>query len=308
MAHLEKLKVEKAQQKEIVSSLESSGPILTCDLVVFFTVLEEPFPTNDRWRSSICELNDSVQIHEKLVVYSANSWSQGFYVFYTGKKQIRMIHRLGSCHNLPGLDYLNYRFMGTEMQTFMEYEKICHLCSRNDVKADPEDSSGTCTSSSTDAEGSDEQALSDSSAQMRKSPRSRSTSSTVETYRCQSRSRSTSLAVQTCRFQSSSCKAVHSLTRQQTNQILGTATVSAKHQNKETRSFQTPDVCISAATQGGGSEVTPHVASVLESISTWVREAFAISCNTLSLSRLAYAVVLSYCGIMAFYVDDHVQR
>ena len=81
----------------------------------------------------------------------------GFYVSYT-EKNTRILHRLWSCYNFPGFDYPNFSCIGTEIPAFLEYDKICHLCARKDIKADPEDSSGTCTSSSTDAEGPDEPA------------------------------------------------------------------------------------------------------------------------------------------------------
>ena len=74
----------------------------------------------------------------------------GFYLSFSGKK-IRILHRLGSCYNLPGLDYPNNKFMGTELPQASEYDKICSLCSRKNVRADPEDSNATYTSSSTDA-------------------------------------------------------------------------------------------------------------------------------------------------------------
>ena len=37
----------------------------------------------------------------------------GFYLSYTGRKSFRILYRLGSCYNLPGLDYPNYKYMGT---------------------------------------------------------------------------------------------------------------------------------------------------------------------------------------------------
>ena len=49
--------------------------------------------------------------------------------------------------------------METEVPASMEYDNICHLCARKDVKADLEDSRGTCTSSSMDAEDTDETAV-----------------------------------------------------------------------------------------------------------------------------------------------------
>ena len=59
----------------------------------------------------------------------------GFYLSYSGRK-FRILHRLGSCYDLPGLDYPSYRFMGTELPPPTEYDKICSLCSRKDVRAD----------------------------------------------------------------------------------------------------------------------------------------------------------------------------
>ena len=175
MAHLEKLKVDKAKQKGILSSLESNGPIPARDPIVLFTVpgetvpdeekpLEDAFdaPHEDQLRTdkrrNKCDLRTERlgSIQEKLVVYSANSWTRVLPILHRNTHSHTSSSWLVS--HSPGLDFPNYRFMGTEMPTCVECDKMCHLCSRKDVKAGSENSSGTCTSSSTDAEGPDEPA------------------------------------------------------------------------------------------------------------------------------------------------------
>ena len=56
MAHLENLKVDKAQQKDILSNLESNGPIPTRDRVVFsFSVPEEIVPDDEKHMEEVLE-------------------------------------------------------------------------------------------------------------------------------------------------------------------------------------------------------------------------------------------------------------
>ena len=74
----------------------------------------------------------------------------GFYFCRAGKKRTRVLHHLGSCYALPGIDYLDYSHMGARMPSRAEYDVICRLCSRTGVQQDPERSSGTVTSSSSD--------------------------------------------------------------------------------------------------------------------------------------------------------------
>ena len=45
----------------------------------------------------------------------------GFYLSYTGRKSFRILHRSGSCYNLPGLDYPIYKYMGTVLPSVSEY-------------------------------------------------------------------------------------------------------------------------------------------------------------------------------------------
>ena len=177
MAHLDKQKIEKSQQKEISSSLEIIAPIPARDQSSVFT-LPEVVPDEEKPLEDPFDVpqEDSLETEKRRTKFDLRTeqlgsnpretrrvlreqLEQGFYISYTRKKHIRILHRLGSCYNLPGLDYQSYRIMGTEMPASLEYDNICHLCARKDVKADPEDSSGTCTSSSTDAEDTDETAV-----------------------------------------------------------------------------------------------------------------------------------------------------
>ena len=158
--------------------MESIAPIPARDQSSVFTLPEEVVPDEEKPLEDPFDVpqEDSLRTEKRRKKFDLRTeqlgskpretrrvlWEQleqGFYISYTGKNHIRILHRLGSCYNLPGLDYQSYRFMETEMPASLEYDNICHLCARKDVKADPEDSSGTCTSSSTDAEDTDETAV-----------------------------------------------------------------------------------------------------------------------------------------------------
>ena len=54
-----------------------------------------------------------------------------------------MVHRLGRCYMLPGVDYLSFSYAGEQFPAFDEYDTVCKWCVRtSQSKADP-GSSGT---------------------------------------------------------------------------------------------------------------------------------------------------------------------
>ena len=74
----------------------------------------------------------------------------GYYISHSGKKAIRVVHCLGRCYMLPGVDYLSFTYAGLQFPASDEYDTVCKWCARaSDSKADP-GSSGTNTSSSSD--------------------------------------------------------------------------------------------------------------------------------------------------------------
>ena len=75
---------------------------------------------------------------------------EGYFISHSGKKAIRVVHRLGRCYMLPGVDYLSFSYAGEQFPAFDEYDTVFKWCARtSQSKADP-GSSGTNTSSSSD--------------------------------------------------------------------------------------------------------------------------------------------------------------
>ena len=72
----------------------------------------------------------------------------GFYVAVSSKRKFRILHHLGSCCMLPGLDF----HLGTSMPRRDHFEQICKRCAKAGTAARDDASSGTDTSSSTDAD------------------------------------------------------------------------------------------------------------------------------------------------------------
>ena len=75
---------------------------------------------------------------------------EGYYISHSGKKAIRVVHCLGRCYMLPGVDYLSFSYAGMQFPASDEYDSVCKWCARTtQSKADP-GSSGANTSSSSD--------------------------------------------------------------------------------------------------------------------------------------------------------------
>ena len=76
---------------------------------------------------------------------------EGYYISHSGKKAIRVVHCLGRCYMLPGVDYLSFSYAGSQFfPASDEYDTVCKWCAKaQESKADP-GSSGTNTSSSSD--------------------------------------------------------------------------------------------------------------------------------------------------------------
>ena len=74
----------------------------------------------------------------------------GYYISHSGKKAIRVVHCLGRCYMLPGVDYLSFRYAGLQFPASDDYDSVCKWRAKtSESKADP-GSSGTNTSSSSD--------------------------------------------------------------------------------------------------------------------------------------------------------------
>ena len=60
----------------------------------------------------------------------------------------RILHFLGDCYMIPGIDYFRYQYFGQPTPTISEFDDVCKLCSKKG-SAQVHESSGTETSSST---------------------------------------------------------------------------------------------------------------------------------------------------------------
>ena len=81
-----------------------------------------------------------------------SSLEPGFYAAVSPKRKFRILHHLGSCYMLPGLDFQAYVYLGTSMPSRCHFEQICKRCAKAGTTARDDASSGTETSSSTASE------------------------------------------------------------------------------------------------------------------------------------------------------------
>ena len=76
----------------------------------------------------------------------------GYYISYSGKKRIKVLHRLGQCFMLPGVDLMSYEYASSSFPDSSSYETVCKWCAKSkDFRSDL-DSSCTNTSSSSEDE------------------------------------------------------------------------------------------------------------------------------------------------------------
>ena len=88
--------------------------------------------------------------HKQARLEIRSQLQSGYYISYSGKKSIRVVHCLGRCYMLPGVDYLSFSYAGEQFPASDAYDCVCKLCAKaSQAKADP-GSSGTNTSSSSD--------------------------------------------------------------------------------------------------------------------------------------------------------------
>ena len=76
----------------------------------------------------------------------------GYYISYSGKKAIKVLHRLGHCFMLPGVDYMSYDYMGTVIPDSSSYETVCKWCAKKAELSGDMNSPASNTSSSTEDE------------------------------------------------------------------------------------------------------------------------------------------------------------
>ena len=76
----------------------------------------------------------------------------GYYVSASGRSATRLLHFLGDCYMIPGIDYFRYQYLGQLVPSISEFDGVCKLCSKKgSVRV--HESSGTETSSSTSQGG-----------------------------------------------------------------------------------------------------------------------------------------------------------
>ena len=75
-----------------------------------------------------------------------------YYVSSSGKKAIKVLHMLGECYMLPGMDYMSYQYAGSSFPNADAFDTVCKWCAKvKDFQSD-QDSSCTNTSSSSEEE------------------------------------------------------------------------------------------------------------------------------------------------------------
>ena len=75
----------------------------------------------------------------------------GYYLSETGRKGTLILHKLGACFAIPGLDYMKFSYIGPALPPRSQYHQICKLCARSEKLGDSMgDSSDTQTSSSSE--------------------------------------------------------------------------------------------------------------------------------------------------------------
>ena len=75
---------------------------------------------------------------------------EGYYISHSGKNAFRVLHYLGRCYMLPGVDYLSFSFGGTTFPDSSVYDMFASGCSKSAELKDVPGSLGTNTSSSSD--------------------------------------------------------------------------------------------------------------------------------------------------------------
>ena len=76
----------------------------------------------------------------------------GYYISFSGKKKIKVLHRLGQRFMLSRVDFMSYEYAGTTFPEATAYETVCKWCAKSKDFHSEQDSSGTNISSSSEEE------------------------------------------------------------------------------------------------------------------------------------------------------------
>ena len=94
------------------------------------------------WNRSRSELLGSDHKNNKSL-HSVISWILDINISYSGKKAIKVLHCLGHCFMLPGVDY---DYMGTFIPASSSYDTVCKWCAKKANISGDMDSSVSNTS------------------------------------------------------------------------------------------------------------------------------------------------------------------
>ena len=75
---------------------------------------------------------------------------KGYYQSTSGRNGTRVLHRLGACFMVPGIDYPRFVHLGALMPRQSDFDSICKLCARKGTEVAQGDSDVTQTSSSSE--------------------------------------------------------------------------------------------------------------------------------------------------------------
>ena len=88
----------------------------------------------DAWPTSvlgeISSETETVEQHNKVEATEVSS-KEGYVVSISGKKRLRRLHFRGSCHRIPGIDYLDFEDFGHHLPAESQYDDYCHQCWRD---------------------------------------------------------------------------------------------------------------------------------------------------------------------------------
>ena len=63
--------------------------------------------------------------HKQARAEIRSNLQEGYYISHSGKKAIRVLHFLGRCYMLPGVDYLSFTFGGSSFPDSSAHDTVC---------------------------------------------------------------------------------------------------------------------------------------------------------------------------------------
>ena len=142
------------QRSDFVEPVPADGDVAPCELAL--DILDEDAEERKKLSKEKQQAGNRGRSerlgsdHKQARLEIRSQLQSGYYISYSGKKSIRVVHCLGRCYMLPGVDYLSFVYAGEQFPASDAYDCVCKWCARaSQSKADP-GSSGTNTSSSSD--------------------------------------------------------------------------------------------------------------------------------------------------------------